>query len=202
MSPPNSVAINTYGIPGNGAIASTGGDGNYTNRGVPYDDRGHLDGARVEVISCECKLPAFATRDPSEGPLSRGVLDQVPPYAKKDCNVKHEAQESGHPFLNANKARRHVRVYSLLETNTYHHVFQAYLLRRVLLCDPAPSVSISRALGWTTCGIPEPCGAKVGTPGVPVLDCQRADGDDKGNEGPSQCKYPPLAPRRYTRPQE
>lgn len=106
MSPPNSVAINTYGIPGNGAIASTGGDGKYTNRGVPHDDRGHLDGARVEIISCECKLPAFVTRDPSEGPLPRGVLDQVPPYAKKDCNVKHEAKESGHPFLNANKARR------------------------------------------------------------------------------------------------
>lgn len=192
MSPPNSVAINTYGIPGNGAIASTGGDGKYTNRGVPHDDRGHLDGARVEIISCECKLPAFVTRDPSEGPLPRGVLDQVPPYAKKDCNVKHEAKESGHPFLNANKARRQDgdMCMSMLSwrKNTYHHVFQAYLLRRVTLCDPAPSVSISRALGWTTCGTPEPRRAKVGTAGVLVLDCQRADGDDKGNERPSQCK--------------
>jgi hypothetical protein len=70
------------------------------NQGVPHDDGGHLDGARVKIISCECKLPAFATRDPSEGPLSRGALDEISPYAKKDRNVKHEAEESGHPFLN------------------------------------------------------------------------------------------------------
>lgn len=73
--------------------------------GVPYDDRGHLDKARVKVISCEPKLPAFATRDPSKGPFSRGILYEISSNAKKDRNVKHEAEKSGHPFLNAHQAR-------------------------------------------------------------------------------------------------
>ena len=72
-------------------------------RCVPNDDRGHLDKARVEVISCEPKLPAFAPRDPSEGPFSRGVLYQISSNAKKDPNVKHEAEKGRHPFLNASK---------------------------------------------------------------------------------------------------
>ena len=67
--------------------------------GVPHDDGGHLDCARVEVIPYERKLPAFAAGDPSEGPLSRGVLDEVSSHAKKDRSVKHEAEESRHPFL-------------------------------------------------------------------------------------------------------
>jgi len=85
--------------------------------GIPYDDRGHLDGARVEVISCKRKLPAFPTRSPTEGPLSCGILDEVSAYAKKDRNVKKEAKECGYPF---------------------HHVFQTYLLDCVIVGDPAP----------------------------------------------------------------
>src|SRR6266853_5590213 len=68
---------------------------------VPDDDRSQLDSARIEIISYESELPAFATRDPSKGPFSRGVLDEVSTNAKKDGHVKREAEERGHPFLNA-----------------------------------------------------------------------------------------------------
>jgi hypothetical protein len=70
------------------------------NRTVPHDYCGQLDGARIEVISYKGELPAFATRDPSKGPFSRGVLDEVSSDAKKDDNVKQEAKERGRPFLN------------------------------------------------------------------------------------------------------
>jgi hypothetical protein len=78
----------------------------YTDQGVPNDDRGHLDKARIKVISCEPKLPAFAPSDPSEGPFSRGILCEISSNAKKDRNVKHDAEKGGHPFLNASKAAR------------------------------------------------------------------------------------------------
>jgi len=67
---------------------------------VPHDYCGQLDGARIKVISYKRKLPAFATRDPSKRPFSRGVVDKVSSDAKKDDNVKHEAKERGRPFLN------------------------------------------------------------------------------------------------------
>ena len=74
------------------------------NRCEPHDDRGHLDKARIKVISYERKLPAFATRNPPEGPFSRGILAEISSNAEKDRNVKQDAEKGGHPFLDASKA--------------------------------------------------------------------------------------------------
>jgi len=71
---------------------------------IPHNGCGHFEGGRVEIVSCETELPAFAAWDPAEGPLSRDVSAEVPPNAKEDRNVKDEAEESGHPFLSANGA--------------------------------------------------------------------------------------------------
>ena len=66
---------------------------------LPHNDYDHLYGARIEIIPCERKLPAFTARDPAQKPASIAVLDKVPTHAEENCHIKYKANKSGRPLL-------------------------------------------------------------------------------------------------------
>jgi hypothetical protein len=68
-------------------------------QGLPHNDYDQLYDARVEIISCETKLPGIIARDPAQKPAAFTVLDEVATYTEENCHVKLGADKSGCPLL-------------------------------------------------------------------------------------------------------